>query len=138
MTTFLIPPDIREAKKTYEFVYDFTVQGGAISTITMRAVRGAIPANFIVQNAFLDVITGFTGTAVIAVDLQTAGDLVVAAVAICAPYSTAGRKVTIILLGTIATWIKTTAVRTPTLTVTVGAITAGKMRLFVEGFQSEA
>lgn len=126
-------------KKTYKYTFDFAVLGGAVSAIVMTAPDGALPNNFIVQNAFIDVITGFTGAANCELALSTgqgAGDLVASAVVTGAPWSTATREVTIPLLGTISTWIKTTAARSPVATITVAAVTAGKFNLFIEGYIS--
>lgn len=127
------------SKSTYEFIYDFAVQGGAQSALVMSAVNGPVPAKFIIQNACMDVITGFTGgggcTGAVAV--ESANDLVIATIVAGAPFSTTGTKVTIALLGTVATWIKTTVARTPTMTFAVANATAGRCHLFIEGFQSE-
>lgn len=128
-----------QPKAVYQFVYDFTVLGGATGSIPLTQINGALPNNFIIQNASLDVITGLTGgagaTGAVTTG-QAANDLVLATVVAGAPFSTIGPKVTIPLLGTIATWIKTTAQRTPALVVAINAFTAGKFNLFVEGIPS--
>lgn len=127
-------------KRTFRFTYDFATHGGAVGAITLTARDGALPNNFIIQNAFLDVLTAFTTAAAGEGAVSTgqgAGDLVAATVVSGAPYSSTGRKVTIPLLGTIGTWIKTTAARSPTFTISVGAITAGKFNLFIEGYISD-
>lgn len=126
-------------KKIYEFIYDFTVQGGTVAALALTALNGPVPTAFIVTNAFLDVITALTGGAGTtgAVSLESAGDLVIATVVAGAPFSTTGRKVTIALPGTLATWIKTTAARTPTITFAVNPATAGRLHLYIEGFQGE-
>ena len=127
------------AKSVLQFVYDFSVLGGATGSIPLTQINGPIPNNFVIQNAFIDVITGLTGGAGATGALTTgqgAGDLVVATLAAGAPWSTVGSKVTIALLGTIATWIKATSSRSPALVVAVNALTAGKFNLFVEGYLS--
>ena len=127
------------AKSTFQFVYDFSVLGGAVGSIPLTQTNGPLPNNFVIQNAFVDVITGLTGgvgaTGAVTTG-QGAGDLVIATVIAGAPFSTTGPKITIALLGTIATWIKTTAQRSPALVVAVNAVTAGKFNLFVEGYIS--
>jgi len=123
-------------KSIFQFVYSFADLGGATGSIPLTQINGPIPNNFIVQNAFVDVISGFTGGAGSTGALTTgqgAGDLVIATVIAGAPFSTTGPKVTIPLFGTIATWIKATADRSPALVVAVNAVTAGKFNLFVEG-----
>lgn len=65
-----------------------------------------------------------------------AGDLVIASVVTGPPWSTTGFKVTVPLLGTLATWIKTTQSRVPALVVGVAALTAGKCNLYVEGIMA--
>jgi hypothetical protein len=123
-------------KSVFQFVYDFSVNGGGTGSIVLTQINGPLPANFVIQNAFIDVITGFTGGAGATGAVTTgqgAGDLVIATIVAGAPFSTTGPKVTISLLGTIATWIKTTAPRSPALVVAINAVTAGKFNLFVEG-----
>lgn len=126
-------------KKTYKFVYDFAVQGGAIGDLALTAPDGQLPANFVIQSAWLDVLTAFTGAANAELALSTgvgAGDLVASAVVTGAPWSTTGRKVTIPLFATISTWIKTVTAEDPVAVASVGAITAGKFNLFLEGYLS--
>lgn len=127
-------------KKCLKFVYDFSVLGGATGSIVLTTPDGVIPANFVVQNAWIDVLTAPDSATHLSTFALTsgegAGDLVVAALVSGAPWSTAGRKVTIPLLGTIATWIKTTVQRSPAVVVAVEALTAGKFNLFVEGMVS--
>lgn len=127
------------AKSVFQFTYDFTVNGGGTGSIPLTQINGPLPNNFVIQNAFIDVISGLTGGAGATGAVtsgQGAGDLVIATVIAGAPFSTAGPKITISLLGTIATWIKTTAQRSPALVVAVNAVTAGKFNLFVEGYFS--
>lgn len=125
-------------KAVYQFVYDFAVLGGAQASIPLTQLNGALPNNFVIQNAFLDVLTPLTGAlAVAAVTTgQAANDLVVATVIAGAPFSAGGVKVTIPLIGTIATWIKTTAQRSPAIVISVANVTAGKFNLFLEGYLS--
>lgn len=138
-TNRLYEPLGGQPKTVYQFVYDFSVNGGAQGTIALTQVNGALPTGFIVQNSFVDILTqlGSGGAAVAAVTSgQGAGDLVAATVIAGAPFSTAGPKITIPLLGTIATWIKMTAGRTPALVVTIADLNAGKFNMFVEGVLS--
>jgi hypothetical protein len=127
------------AKSAFQFVYDFSVLGGATGSIPLTQTNGPLPTNFVIQNAFVDVISGLTGGAGSTGALTTgqgAGDLVVATIVAGAPWSTTGLKITIPLLGTVATWIKTSAQRSPALVVGVNAVTAGKFNLIVEGYLS--
>lgn len=126
-------------KASYQFVYDFSVLGGATGTILLTALDGALPNNLVIQNAFLDIITplGSGGAAVVAVTTgQGANDLVAATVIAGAPFNTAGPKVNVPLIGTVATWIKTTAQRSPAFVVSISALNAGKANLFIEGYLS--
>lgn len=123
-------------KSIYKFIYDFSVLGGATGSIPLTQTDGPLPASFVVQNVFIDVLSGLTGgvgaTGAITTG-QAAGDLVIATIVAGAPFSTTGLKVTVSLLGTIATWVKTTAERSPALVIAVNAVTAGKFNLMVEG-----
>lgn len=125
------------AFRAYKYVYDFSVLGGASGTIVLTAPDGALPDKFVIQNAYLDILTvpdSAAHTATVAVTTgQGAGDLVVAAQVNGAPWSSLGQKVTIPLLGTISTWIKTTAARSPAIVVATQNLTQGKFNLFIEG-----
>lgn len=128
-----------QPKAIYQFTYDFAVNGGAQGSINLTQINGPLPSNFVIQNALVDVITalGSGGAATAALTTgQSAGDLQTATVAAGAPWSSAGMKATTILLGTIATQIKTTAQRTPALVVAIADLNAGKLNLFIEGFLS--
>lgn len=133
------------AIQSYQYEYDFTVDGGAVATYNLRQpgqIAGQVglplPPGFVVMEGILDVLTAFTtgaaGQGAVSTG-QGAGDLVAAAVVSGAPYSTLGIKATVPVF-TAATAIKATAQRTPTFIITVGAITAGKFRLLLIGYQS--
>lgn len=127
-------------KSAYKFTYDFGVSAGAVGTIPLTAADGTIPDDFIITNILLEVLTALTsdGSATAALTTtQTANDIVTAAVVSGAPWSTTGRKATTVVAGTVASSIKTTTARTPALVVAVADLTAGKLNIFVEGFQSE-
>lgn len=124
-------------KRTFKYQYDFAIDGGATGTITLRG--DPMPSTFIIQNAELDVITLLAGGAGATGAVSTgqgAGDLVAATIVAGAPFSTTGLKITIALLGTIATQIKLTAQRAPTFAIAVNALTQGKFNLFIEGLLS--
>lgn len=119
--------------KTWLGEYDFTKDGGAISTIALRSDDGPIPAGSYILSAVLDVLTLFTtGTAATAaLTVEAANDVVSATVVSGAPYSTTGLKSTT-LIGTGATMLKTTVARSPSIVIATGTITAGKCRLLLE------
>lgn len=133
------------SKQSYQYEYDFAIETGAVGTYVLRGpnqtvagqVGTPLPPGFIITAAFLDVITAFTtaasGQGAVATP-QSANDLVSATVVSGAPYSTTGIKATV-PVGTAATSIKMTAQRNPTFIISVGAITAGKFRLYIEGYQ---
>jgi hypothetical protein len=126
-------------KKTFQFVYDFSVLGGSAGSIPLTQLDGPLPDTLILQNAFIDVITplGSAGLALAALTTgQGAGDLVVATAFSGAPFSSTGPKVTIPLLGTILTWVKMTGNRSPALVVSIADLSAGKFNLFCEGYVS--
>lgn len=119
--------------------YDFAVDGGAVSTITLRSAGGSslggnIPNGAVITGGYIEVDTivttasGNTGT--VAVNSEGAGDLLAAAITSGAPWSSTGRK-SVIPASTGATSVKTTAARNLTITVATAAITAGKFRVVV-------
>lgn len=119
--------------KTAQAEYDFAVDGGAISTISLRgsgALGSVLPTGSVVTGGFLEINTLFTtGTAaVMSIDLEAAGDIVASTIVSGAPYSTTGRK-SIIPAGTGATSVKTTVARQITVTIATGTVTAGKFRI---------
>src|SRR5262245_42989942 len=125
-----------QTMKTYSGEYDFAVDGGAIGTITLRASQGSsgpIPSGSIIYEAFLEVDTLFTTGSAAQAALSSgegAGDLQAATVVSGAPYSTTGRKA-LTPVFTAATFIKTTAERSPTIVISVGTVTAGKCRVVI-------
>lgn len=125
--------ELTAAFKYYVGEYDFAVDGGAISTIPLRAGAGShgpIPANAVVVGGYLEVLTLFTtGTAATAaLTVEGANDLQTATIVSGAPYSTTGIK-SIVPAFTGATAIKTTVARSPSIVIATGTITAGKARL---------
>lgn len=119
--------------------YDFAVDGGAVSSITLRSAAGSslggvVPNGSVIVGGYIEVDTivtsasGNTGT--IAVTSEGAGDLLAAAITSGAPWSTTGRKA-IIPVFTAASSVKTTAARSLVITVAVAAVTAGKFRVVV-------
>lgn len=121
---------------TYKYTYDFGILGGATGTIALTAAGSALPNNFVINEAWFDVITVLAGGAGATAALtsgEAADDLVAATVATGAPWSTTGRKATLVVIGTIASWIKTTGIRSPALVVAVNALTQGKFNLFING-----
>lgn len=123
-------------KSIYQFVYSFAINGGAQGTIALTQTNGPLPTNFVLMNSFVDVITplGSAGLSLAALTTgQSANDLVVATAFSGAPFSTGGPKVTLPLIGTVATWIKMTGNRNPAIVVSVADLNAGKLNLFCEG-----
>lgn len=121
------------------YEYDFAVDGGGVGAKSMRAVGstpGSLPSGFVITDSIVEILTPFTTAASGqgAVAVESAGDVVAAAVVSGAPYSTAGRKAGI--PQSAATSVKTTAARTPSFTISVGAITAGKLYLVLFGYNS--
>jgi hypothetical protein len=116
--------------------YDFSRQGGAISTIPLESAPGdntgnSIPPGAYILGGFLEVDTQVAGSgASVAISSEGSGDLVAAAAITGAPWSTTGRKA-IIPVFTVATLVKTTAARSLAAVITGGALTAGKFRVVV-------
>jgi len=119
-------------RDTITFEYDFAVDGGAVSSIPLRAVGGddaALPAGAIIDAVTVEVLTilGSGGAATVGITTEGAVDTVAQTAFGSAPWSTTGRKNGIPQDG--ATSIKTTAVRTPVAVVAGAALNAGKFRV---------
>lgn len=118
--------------KTLQAEYDFAVDGGAVSDITLRSLAGDIqgntlPSGAVITGGYLDIETAVTsgGSATVALKAEGAADLLAAT----APASlTTGRK-DIIPDSTGSATVKTTAVRSVVATVATAALTAGKFRV---------
>ncbi len=129
------------------FTFDTAVKdsGGTNlnSTVAAHGTGVTIPIHGIVVGGFVDVNTAFTSTnstAQIAIKVEAANDIISAAAVSGAPYSTIGRKAIVPKANTPeSTSVKATAAREITVTVTVEALTAGKLTgylYYVEGIAS--
>lgn len=113
-------------------VYDFAVNGGAVSTITLKGDNGqsvVIPKGAIVVDCLIDTITPATTSASGTIAFgtgQATNDLKAA----LAAASLTG-LVACVPVGSAATSIKMTADRTMTATIATGALTAGKAYVYV-------
>jgi len=117
--------------KTAQAEYDFAVDGGAVSTITLRSVDGhgsTIPAGSVITGGYIDVETACaSATGTIAVNTEAAGDIVAA---VGQASWTTGRK-SVVPAGTGATSVKTTVARSIAITIATAVFTAGKFRVVV-------
>lgn len=112
--------------KSWTGRYDFAIDGGAVSTITLRSNDGAIPAGSIIMGGVLDVLTAVaTATGTVAATAETAADVLAAT---GAAGLTLGRK-SVIPAFTGATSLKTTVPRSPSIVIATAALTAGKFEL---------
>lgn len=104
--------------------WDFAVDGGAISTITISSEN--IPANAIILGGLVEVDTIVTsgGAGTLAVQVEAANDIVLAAAVSGAPWSTTGRK-SVIPVFTGASSVKTTVARPIQVVIAAVALTAG-------------
>jgi len=127
------------------FVYDVASvdsDGVANSTVAAHGTGVTLPAYAIVVGGFFDVNTAFTSSATgqLAIHVEGANDIQTAAAVGGAPYSTIGRKAIVPKASTPeSTSVKTSAAREITCTVSVGALTAGKLTgylYYVEGIVS--
>lgn len=136
----------RRSVRVFKGCYDFSVQGGAISTISLydpvlsNQQALVLPASFIISKVLIDVLTAPVGaSATIALTSgQNAADLL-AATAIA---SFTG------LIDGIPTSAATTNIKIPaaqaspgstvSMVIATTALTAGKFNVFITGFMSDA
>ena len=116
----------------------FTFNPSAVTgqrTVAAHGLGVTLPAHAIIVGGFFDVNTAFTsaaGTAEIAIHVEGAGDIQAAAPVSGAPYSTIGRKAIVPKANTPeSTGVKATVARQITATVSVQALTAGKLTGFL-------
>jgi len=124
---------LNQKRGVLKAVWDFAVQGGAVSTLALLDENGdaaLLPDNAIVVQCYVDVITAMAsagGAGTLALDSEGAGDLLGAVDADTLSGVNAG-----IPVGSAATMIKLTAQRQVSMTIAVEALTAGKISVFVE------
>lgn len=128
---------IKQNQRLLKCTYDFTKQGGAISSINLQNEDGKaciVPNKAIIRDVLIDVLTAGTTSAsgTMALTAQSAGDLKAALAAASYTGLVAGVPV-----GTAATAIKMTADRTVIGTIATGALTAGKWNVLIEYIISE-
>lgn len=117
--------------KVVKGFYDFANQGGAIGSIALLNSQGqplVLPQGALVMKVFVDVVTPVTAQALgtISLTLNTTGD------ALAAKLVTAiGALLDGVPNFSAASVVKTTAARTLTMNVAVGALTAGKFTCYV-------
>lgn len=122
-------------KNVVKAQYDYSTHGGAVGDISITGVT--IPINALVTRAWLDVLTqpaSSGNTASVAVKVQGAADLYAAT---SVGSLTAGRKDGI-PQDAASQIIKLTAERTPAITVSTQALTAGKINIFIEYMVSDS
>jgi hypothetical protein len=111
-------------------LYDFAVDGGAVSTIQLRGDK--IPSGAIIVDALLHVDTvptGGTATDTLSLGSEAVADLQTAAARNAAPWSTAGAKR--LTLDADAAPVKTTAQRSIQFAINATVLTAGKFSITV-------
>ena len=119
------------ALKTVRAQYSFAADGGAVGSINLVGAA-VIPASSVVVGGHVEVVTAPTsgGAATIGLQVEAAGDTVVAALISGAPWSTTGRK-SVVPAFTGATTVATTVARDIVLVVGTAALTAGVINVFL-------
>lgn len=110
--------------------YDFSVDGGAISTIT-PAKNAIIPSKAIILGGIIDVLTTFVGaTATISIG-TSAGSSAASLKAATAVASYTAGLLAVVPVFTAATMVKMSAAGQVTLTIATAALTAGKANVII-------
>jgi|GEM_PF-1222704 len=121
-------------KQSLAVHYDFATDGGAVGTITLRGA--VLPANAIITNAWLEVLTGFLPITVSTISLGLTGAataLRAAGVATAAPALDAIARVSVIAPQTPSAFVAKAATnRNFIATIAAGAFTAGQFVLHVD------
>jgi hypothetical protein len=108
--------------------YDFTKDGGAIGSITLRG--SVIPKGALIRDVFIFTETPLAGAgATVALKAESTADLL-AATAIAA-FSQSSTQQGIPDWATVGDAVLTTDNRALTMTIAVAALTAGKFRVYV-------
>jgi len=129
----------QQKKMVLKGVYNFAVDGGAIGTKTLKGADGKalkLPKGAIVSDCLLDFRTATTsgGSATISFGTGQATNDLKSALAVASGTG----LVACIPVGTAATSIKMTADRTPSISIAVAALTAGKVSVLIEYWMSDS
>lgn len=117
-----------------EYVYDFSVHGGAVGFIGLKgAGANALPSGAVVTSAYYQVLTAFTsgGSATVAIGDAASGAKYLAATA----YNNAAYTANVpaaIAIG-VPQFVSSANIASPGITVATAALTGGKMRLVLMG-----
>lgn len=119
--------------------WKFSRDGGAVGAIDLKDHKGddiVLPAGFLIWDSVILVKTAVTssGSAELAFAANSANDIKTATAV--ASFS-ANAKIAGVPVGTAASAVLCTAQRTPTLTVSVAALTAGELDVFLFGVYQE-
>lgn len=123
---------LNQKRGVLKCVYDFSVQGGAIGTIKLvddTGQQAVLPIGALITQVYTDVVTALTTSAsgTLSLGANTTVDLLAATAAATFSGTQAG-----IATGTAATMVKLTAARNIVAAIATGALTAGKLNVFVE------
>lgn len=133
ITETSVGPVRSRGKGRETYTYDFAKQGGAIGDIYLLGPE--LPEGAVITNSYMSVAEALTsdGGATVAVSVEAAGDIQVAAAVAGAPWSTTGLKdTTAPEPGTESGYITTTTRRQPYATVAAAALTAGRYHVVLE------
>lgn len=113
-------------------IWDFSVDGGAVSTINLKDDDGnliVIPSGAIVKQVFTREVTNITTSAsgTLSVGLAAVDDLLTATAAATFANIQAGA-----CTGSAATMVRMTADHNLAISIATGALTAGKLEVYVE------
>lgn len=117
--------------KTARGIYDFAVDGGAISTIALMGAT-LIPLGATILNGYIDVVTTVTsgGAATFGIQVESAGDIVAAGTGFASLAGPGRRNVLPGMTPGSATantaMVRTTALRDISLVIAAATFTAGK------------
>jgi hypothetical protein len=107
-----------------QYVYDFSVLGGAVGTITLTGE--AMPDNALVHLAAIDSVTACTSGGSATLQLKLVGADDIKASTAVATFAANTVLVAVPVTATVSTWIKTTSpTQKVVLTVGAAALTAG-------------
>lgn len=118
--------------------WSFAADGGAVGTITLKDHEGnpvKLPNHAIIRDCMIDVVSALTTSAsgTLAINSKAAGDLKAATAAA----SLSAGVIDCVPVGTAATSIKLVDETTLGVTIATGAMTAGKINVWVEYALSE-
>lgn len=122
------------SKFTQEYIYDYSVDGGASGTISLLSPAAALPVGAVVTQGHYMVLTPFVASGSATVAIGDAGSAARYKAAVASNDSSYTLNTPVALSTSIPLLVSSSSVGNVSLQVS-GTLTAGKLRVVIEGYK---